>query len=333
MGRDGAAARAELTVTAVRARGLAARFGDRVALEGFDLDVAPGEIVGLLGPNGAGKTTALRLLATGRRPSSGTLILHGLDPAHDRRRVRRRTGVAGDEAVHLESLTGWENGIGFAMACGLARLDAGRRVEAMFETFGLTAEAHRPVAEYSLGMRRKLLLVEALVHVPALIVLDEPTGGLDPDARAILAEVLRHRTAAGAAVVLATHDLPSATALCDRVLFLRSGRTVLEGRPAELIARLGGATRYEFSIAASRAPEVRVEGVEIALASAARLVAHSVVNGGAGERGSGGATSQSALPRLCEAIQRAGATIDAVSVRRPDLGDVFLKATGEELAR
>jgi len=315
MGRDGDAARPELTV---RARGLAARFGPRVALEGFDLDLAPGDIVGLLGPNGAGKTTALRLLTTGRRPSAGELLLFGTS-ARRHAGTLRRIGIAGDEPVHFEALTGWENAFGFALASGLRRLDAARRVESLFETFGLADDAHRPVSDYSLGMRRKLLLAEALAPIPQLIVLDEPTGGLDQAARATLVEVLRHRAGAGAAVVLATHDLQSAAVLCDRVLFLRAGRTVSQGAPADLIAALGHATRFEFSLTAERPPAIDLRDVVVDLVTATRLVAHS-------------AAGSAVLPTLCEAILRSGAVITSVLVRRPDLADVYLKATGEELA-
>ncbi len=317
MGRDGDAARAELTV---RARGLSARFRGRVALDGFDLDVAPGEIVGLLGPNGAGKTTALRLLCTGRRPDAGTLCLFGPPvPRSPGSTIRRRIGIAGDEPVHVAALTGWENALGFAMTAGVARAEAERRVGALLDRFGLAPDAHRPVSEYSLGMRRKLLLLESLVHEPALLILDEPTAGLDVEARALLAGTLRERGRAGVAVVLATNDLGEAERLCDRVVFLHEGRPVLEGRPAELIARLGGRTRFEFALAADRAPDLRVDGVEIALATAVKVVAHAT-NG------------SSPLPALCEAIQRAGARIESVVVRRPGLDDVFLKATGRELA-
>ena len=315
MGRDGDAARPELTL---RARGLAARFGPRVALEAFDLDLAPGAIVGLLGPNGAGKTTALRLLTTGRTPSAGELSLFGTR-ARRQAATLRRIGIAGDEPIHIDALTGWENAVGFARAAGLARLDAARRVEALFETFGLSDDAHRPVSEYSLGMRRKLLLAEALAPLPSLIVLDEPTGGLDQGARATLVEVLRHRAGDGAAVILATHDLQTAAVLCDRVLFLRAGRTVHQGTPADLIAALGHATRFEFTIAADRPPAIDLPDVAVDLVTPTRLVAHS-------------AAGSALLPTLCEAVLRSGAVITSVLVRRPDLADVYLKATGEELA-
>lgn len=326
MGRERAADRTELTGPALRARSLGARFGDRAALADFDLEVWPGEIVGLLGPNGAGKTTALRLLSTGRPPDSGTLVLLGRGANPPARDLRRRLGVAGDEPVHVDALTGWENAVCFARATGLGPDEAARRVAQLLETFLLAADAHRPVAEYSLGMRRRLLLLEALPHQPEVLVLDEPSTGLDPSGREVLVAVLRQRAAAGTAVVMATNDLALAEKLCDRVVFLRAGRAVLEGRPAELIERLGGATRFEFALAASHAPSVSCEGVEVAVATSERLVAHSKD----GDRGLG-TGGRSALPALCEAILREGAEIRSVVVKRPDLGDVFLRATGEEI--
>jgi ABC-2 type transport system ATP-binding protein len=301
----------------VQARGLSARYRDRVALEAFDLDVAPGEIIGLLGPNGAGKTSALRLLCTGRAPSSGSLSIFGGDPRRNLAATRRCIGIAGDQPVHIGALSGWENALGFAMAAGLSRMDARARVTEALDAFGLTRDFHRPVAEYSLGMQRRLLLAEALAHQPDLILLDEPTSGLDQQGRDLLAAALTERAAKGTAVVMATHDLREAERLCHRVLLLREGRVVLQGRPADLVAALGGATRYEFTLRAARAPDVAVDGVEITLASAEKLVALGT-NGG------------SPLPALCEAVQRSGAAIDAIVVRRPDLRDVYLRATGQE---
>jgi len=236
MGRDGRAAGPELTV---RGRALAVRYGRRVALEAFDLDVAPGEVVGVLGPNGAGKTSLLRLLATGRRPAAGTLALLGHDAARPTAALRRQIGVAGDDAVHADALTGRENAVLFARAVGLARAEAERAADALLERFRLAADAHRPVGEYSSGMRRRLLLAQALAHAPRLVVLDEPTTGLDPEGRDALREVLDERARAGAAIVCASNDVVEAERMCGRVVFLRAGRKVLEGAPRDLIAALG----------------------------------------------------------------------------------------------
>ena len=307
------------TTLAVQGRGLEARYPGRVALAGLDIDIAAGDVVGVLGPNGAGKSTLLRFLATGRRPSAGTLELLGQDALQPTGALRRRIGIAGDDAVHADALTGRENAVLFARAAGLSAGDAHRRVAELLPRFHLDADADRAVAEYSLGMRRKLVLIEALAHAPALLVLDEPTTGLDPQGREALRELLAERAAQGVAIVLASNDVAEAERLCGRVLFLRGGTRVLEGAPAELIARLGGTTRFELRLRAPHAPEVRCLGVEISIATAERLVAHST-------------DGSSPLPALCAAVLAAGAVIDAVAVKRPDLGDVYLKATGEELA-
>jgi ABC-2 type transport system ATP-binding protein len=236
MGPVGRADRPEL---AVRARGIEARYGERRALTAFDLDVAAHEIVGVLGPNGAGKTSLLRLIATGKRCAAGTLALLGHDARRPTTSLRRMIGVAGDEAVHVDALTGRENLALFARAAGMLPAAAARAAAAMLERFHLAADADRPVAEYSLGMRRRLLLAEALAHQPRLLVLDEPTTGLDPGGREALREVLQERAAAGAAVVCASNDVAEIERLAGRVVFLRGGRKVLEGGPRDLIAALG----------------------------------------------------------------------------------------------
>ena len=213
------------------------RYGNHEALDGIDLDVAAGEVVGVLGPNGAGKTSFLRLLCGGRRPTSGSIAI----PTR-----RADIGIAGDESIHLDALSGLENALIFAELGGLTRASARPRVRALLTRFGLDADAHRPVADYSFGMRRKLLLLEALAHEPRLVVMDEPTTGLDQQGRDALHQLLRERVAAGAAVVLASNDPLEPQRLCDRVLFLHRGRIVLEGSPKGLIERLGGAERLEL---------------------------------------------------------------------------------------
>lgn len=212
------------------------RYGSHEALGGVDLDVAAGEVVGILGPNGAGKTSLLRLLCGGRSPTSGSITI----PTS-----RADIGIAGDESIHLDALSGLENALIFAELGGLTRASARSRVCALLARFGLDADADRAVSDYSFGMRRKLLLLEALAHEPRLLVLDEPTTGLDQQGRDALHQVLRERVAAGAAAVLASNDPIEPQRLCDRVLFLHRGRIVLEGSPADLIERFGGEERLE----------------------------------------------------------------------------------------
>lgn len=303
---------------AVQGRGLGLRYGARVALADLDLDVAPGQIVGILGPNGAGKSSLLRMLGTGVRPTSGSLQLLGQAANNQLPALRRRIGIVPDDSVHADPLTGRENALLFARAAGLAPADAERRTRALLSALFSEGDADRPVAQYSLGMRRRLVIAQALAHDPALLVLDEPTTGLDLPGRELLRTLLRAHAARGAAVVIASNDVADVERMCERVLFLKGGRKVLEGEPAALIATVGGSTRFELRLRAARAPELLVDGVSIASATAERLIAHSH-------------DGSSPLPALCAAVLASGAAIEAVEVHRPDLSDVFLRATGEEL--
>jgi ABC-2 type transport system ATP-binding protein len=219
------------------------RRGRADALKEFDLAVAAGEVVAVLGPNGAGKSTLLRVLSTRQRPSAGSLHLLGEDARRPSPALRRRLGVVPDEAVHLEALTGSENALLFARIAGLGDAAALRAVAALLGRLALDGDAGRPTAEYSFGMRRKLLLAEALAHEPRVLLLDEPMLGLDPPSRQTVQEVLRERAAAGAAVVLVTNDAAGLEQWCDRICFLHRGRKVLEGTPAELLAAYGDAAR------------------------------------------------------------------------------------------
>jgi ABC-type multidrug transport system ATPase subunit len=160
--------------------------------------------------------------------------------------LRRQIGIAGDEAIHQDALTGTENALFFARLGGLGGAVARSRVGALLSDFGLEQDADRPVAHYSLGMRRKLLLLEALVHDPRLVVLDEPTTGLDRQGRDALRRVVRERAGQGVAVVLASNDPREPARLCDRVVFLHKGRVVLTGKPDVLIESLGAADRMEI---------------------------------------------------------------------------------------
>jgi ABC-type multidrug transport system ATPase subunit len=187
------------------------------------LRVEPGEVLGVIGENGSGKTTLVRVLATLEAPTSGRLAWFGLE---DRRSpaVRRRLGVALDRPVHFEALTGRQNAEFFAAQYG--RLDA-RRLDRLFDWASLAEARDLPVSDYSLGMRRRLSLVEALCHDPQLLVLDEPSLALDAGGEIDLGHQLRQRAAAGAAVLLATNDLQLAQAVCDSALELCRGEACL----------------------------------------------------------------------------------------------------------
>jgi ABC-2 type transport system ATP-binding protein len=306
----------------VEAVGLHHTYGSgRVGLAGVDLAVAPGERVVLLGPNGSGKTTLLRVLATGLRPDSGSLRLLDRTVPPARPALRRRMGVLPDHPAHLEPLSGAENAHLFASAAGLDRRDAQARVDALFERLALAEAADDPVSAWSLGMRRKLLLVEALAHDPAILLLDEPSMGLDPPAVDVLVELLGERAAAGAATVAAVNDPVVAARIADRVVMLDRGRVVADASPGALLEELGGGIRCEVEVAGPPADAVRVAGavVGVDVHHSANVLEARLVGGSAG------------LPRLVSALVEEGVEIRSFRVREPDLRDVFRARTGRPL--
>jgi len=227
------------TSAAVRAAGLSKRYGELAAVDGFDLDIAPGEFVGLLGPNGSGKTTTLHMLATLIRPSAGSASVAGFDIARDPVEVRAAIGLVFQDSALDRTLTVAEN-LRFA---GLLHDLPARLIEErsrqLLELFDLLERRAQPVMALSGGMRRALDIVRGVLHQPRCLLLDEPTIGLDlPNRRRIwrFIETLRART--GMTVLLTTHYLEEADG-CDRVLFIRKGRLVESGAPRELVARLG----------------------------------------------------------------------------------------------
>lgn len=223
------AVHARTAAPAVAARGLSRVYPSRRGCFDVDLDVAPGEVVGLMGINGSGKSTLLSVLTTAEPPSSGKVHWFGQEvrrgPA-----LLRRLGVVGDAPVHFDELTGEQNVYFFARQYGVPAAVARSRMDHLLDWAGLQASRDLRVAEYSLGMRRRLSIVEALLHRPDLILMDEPTLGLDHLGAADLATRLRAEANRGAALVLSTNDAALAERTCDRVLFLHAGRVVSEER-------------------------------------------------------------------------------------------------------
>jgi ABC-2 type transport system ATP-binding protein len=300
----------------VHAQGLRYRYGhgDPV-LEGVDLDIGLGEIVALVGRNGAGKSTLLRILAGELTALSGTLTL----PARRSPAGRVMLGYAGEEEAHFESLSGVRNAVFFARAAGLRRVEAEAAVAEHMDMLGLADEAQRPVSEYSFGARRKLLLVEALAHRPALTLLDEPFVGLDQPSREALIQVLRLKSAQRGTVVVASHDLALLPELADRIVFLHEGRVAAQGRVAELLASVGRATRFEIEV--DRRPP-RLEGLfrpGISIVSDGDPLVLETSRG------------QAALPEVLGALGAAGAVVRSVAIREADLAEVFRRVTGTEL--
>ena len=217
---------------------LAKRFGPTEALAGLSCELRAGEVVGLLGPNGAGKTTTLKLLLGMLRPTAGSAAVLGLDCATQSREVKARIGYCPDEPAFYDFLTGRET-VDFAIEIrGLERAPAWSRLEPLFASLDLTRELDLLVSGYSLGMKKKLAILAALVHDPRVLILDEPTNGLDPPTAAHVRTLLRELASErGTAVLLSTHLLDMAARLCDRLLVLNWGRLVAQGTVAELRER------------------------------------------------------------------------------------------------
>jgi ABC-2 type transport system ATP-binding protein len=229
---------------AVLCEGITCRFGDHTAFDSVDLQIEPGETFGLLGPNGAGKTTTIRMITTLLRPAAGRLAVFGIDAARYPMRLRRMIGYVPQLLSADAGLTGWENVELFARLFDVPRKARTGRVEAALRTMGLTEAAPRRVSGYSGGMIRRLELAQALVNAPRLLVLDEPTVGLDPIARTeVWAHVRQLRESAGMTVLMTTHYMDEADSYCDRVALMHRARIRAVGTPASLKAALDpGAT-------------------------------------------------------------------------------------------
>ena len=299
--------------------GLAKRFGSVVALDGVDLRVPAGTILGLLGPNGAGKTTTVRVLTTILQPDAGQARVLGLDVVRDAERVRLLIGLAGQYAAVDENLTGREN-LRLIGQLSHPRRSAGKpRADELLERFSLTGAADRPARTYSGGMRRRLDLAAALVHRPPVLFLDEPTTGLDPSGRSDLWGVIEELVDDGTTVLLTTQYLEEADRLAHNIVVVDHGQVIAEGSAAELKAGLGNTI-----------VEVRVADVAAARRATARQ--HRV---GAAELMDDGHTvavkvtdSGRSVVDIVRALDHDGIEPESLVVREPTLDDVFLRLTG-----
>jgi ABC-2 type transport system ATP-binding protein len=304
---------------ALEAEGLTKRFGADVALAGVDLAVAPGTVLGLLGPNGAGKTTTVRILTTILRADGGWARVLGVDVVERPDRVRQLIGLAGQYAAVDENLTGRENLRLVGRLTHVPRWLRRARADELIERFDLSGAADRPARTYSGGMRRRLDLAAALVHRPPVVVLDEPTTGLDPRARSNLWDLVTELVAAGTTVLLTTQYLEEADHLADRIMVVDHGRVIAEGTAGQLKARLGS-TVVEVAFASP-------EGARRALGALSPV-------GPTGLSGDGRSVevqvddSGQAVVRIVHALDAAGVRAEAFAVREPTLDSVFLQLTG-----
>jgi ABC-2 type transport system ATP-binding protein len=306
---------------AVRAEGLVKTFGSTRALDGVDLEIPAGNVLGLLGPNGAGKTTMVRILTTLLRPDSGRAWVAGHDVLADPEAVRRDIGLSGQYAAVDENLTGFENLYMVGRFYGFARADARARARELLDDFRLREAADRPAKTYSGGMRRRLDLAGALVARPAVVILDEPTTGLDPRGRLETWEVIGNLVSAGATVLLTTQYLEEADQLADSIAVIDKGRLIAEGTADQLKAQTGG-ERLELVVSdpaelvLARPVLADVGADEPKVDEQARRISVLVDTG----------------PKaLIEALRRLdldGVTVLDVGLHRPTLDDVFLSLTG-----
>src|SRR5580704_15414977 len=305
----------------LEASGLTVRFGKITALDGLDLTAPPGEVLAILGPNGAGKTTFVRTIATLQRPTSGSLRVRGHDVVRDPVAVRRDIGLAGQFAAVEPTMTGRENLEMTARLFGHGRLAARRAAAAVIEQLGLGEVADRRSGGYSGGQRRRLDLGASLVGAPRLLLLDEPTTGLDPAGRLEVWDAVRGLAAAGTDILLTTHYLDEADELADHVVVIDHGRTVAAGTLSELKASTGG-TVIEVAVA----DEARLGAAGAVLE---RVTASPPRFDQAGRRVSAQAASGTRqLAEVITALDQAAIGVDEVGVRRPTLDEVFLTLTG-----
>jgi oleandomycin transport system ATP-binding protein len=303
---------------AIWAEGLVKRFGETTALDGVDLGVRAGTVLGLLGPNGAGKTTAVRVLSTLLTPDAGHARVGGYDVVRDAHQVRQLIGLTGQYAAVDEMLTGTENLLLIGRLLGHPKRQAKARARALLDDFGLTDAADRAAKTYSGGMRRRLDLAASLVGRPPMLYLDEPTTGLDPRARAELWNLIRSLVAGGVTVLLTTQYLDEADQLCDEIVVVDHGKVIATGRPDELKAKTGAQTL------AVRPEDERHLPVVTSVVGELAKVTPEV----AGQLVTAAVTDPAVLPAVVRRLDDAGVVVTELALRSSSLNEVFLSLTG-----
>jgi len=306
---------------AVRVRGLVKRYGETTALAGIDFEVPTGTVTAVLGPNGAGKTTAVRILTTLAEADEGEATVAGFDVGTGPREVRRRIGLAAQDATVDPLLTGRENLIMLGELHQYRRREAVTRADALLEEFSLVDAADRRTSGYSGGMRRRLDLAATLVSDPEVLFLDEPTTGLDPRARSELWSVLDHLVDRGTTLVLTTQYLDEAERLADDIIVIDHGRIIARGDARKLKREVGGDHLQVVVVDPARLEDARgivatVTGLEPRVDLGARSV-HAPISQGV-----------DALVDTAHALAAAAIVVDDLSLRQPTLDEVFLDLTG-----
>jgi lipooligosaccharide transport system ATP-binding protein len=302
----------------VHARGLVKRFGALVAVDGIDFDVQHGEAFGFLGPNGAGKTSTMRMIGCVSPPSGGTLRILGLDPVTHGAEIRARLGVVPQQDTLDNELTVRENIIIYGRYFGLPRAELGRRADELLEFVQLNERANSRVEPLSGGMKRRLTIARSLVNEPNVLLLDEPTTGLDPQARHTVWDRLFRLKQSGVTLILTTHYMDEAEQLCDRLVVMDKAKIVAEGSPPELIRRFSTREVVELRFTSDQRPgdiARRVDGLARRLEELPDRVLLYTDDGDATATG----------------VHDLGLQPDSMLVRRSTLEDVFLHLTGRTL--
>jgi lipooligosaccharide transport system ATP-binding protein len=302
----------------IQARNLVKRFGDFVAVDSIDFDLQRGEAFGFLGPNGAGKTSTMRMIGCVSPVTDGTLSVFGLDPAHDGVQIRGRLGVVPQQDTLDMELTVRENIVIYGRYFGLPRKELGTRADELLEFVELTERANDKVEPLSGGMKRRLTIARSLVNEPEVLLLDEPTTGLDPQARHVVWDRLYRLKRQGVTLLLTTHYMDEAEQLCDRLVVMDRGKIVAEGSPRNLIERYSTREVVELRFDDGNRPDDLSYWTDGAVDRVEALPDRVLLYTQDGDAAS-------------HQLNERGLTPESVMVRRSTLEDVFLHLTGRSL--
>ena len=289
-------------------------------VEDVSFEIRPGEIFGLMGPNGSGKSTLLRVLSTAIAPESGTFRMGSVDGLEERQKARAKMGLMVDRPTHYGDLSGWANAYLFARSYGMEEEKAQSVLAELFDYFALAEYKDDRTKTYSYGMGKKLALIQAMAHGPELLILDEPSLGLDYTSQLAYQRRIRQLAATGVAILVASNQVDEVEAMCERVAFLHRGRLVALGTPESFVSSLEGTRRI---VATLRNPVEYValegvSGVERVTTEGRDLVVHCAERPGI-------------VAEVVAGLVDAGGDITDLAVRRPSLEDVYVKLTGEAL--
>ncbi|MEV4555784.1 ATP-binding cassette domain-containing protein [Kitasatospora sp. NPDC049285] len=304
---------------AVEVRGIVKHYGETKALDGVDLTVREGTVLGLLGPNGAGKTTLVRILSTLIKPDAGTAFVGGYDVLHQPKQLRRTIGLTGQYASVDELLSGYENLYLIGRLLDLSARDAKARATELLERFSLTEAAKRPAKTYSGGMRRRLDLAASMIGRPKVLYLDEPTTGLDPRTRNEVWDEVQRMVAEGSTVLLTTQYMEEAEQLADELTVIDRGRVIANGGVQELKTRVGGQSLQVRPVRAQDLPEMaaclRESGIPATFTEESGLLSVHL-------------TDDSQLTTVIGVLGTRGFGVAGIDTKLPSLDEVFLTITG-----